>query len=171
MIDWETLRKAGSLRRYHSVPTIGVDTIAAHSFGVAMLTILMTNGNASLQLIKAALYHDLHETYTGDVPGPVKRFDNDIATIFLKLEDDFNRNHKLSVILTYQEEIVLSIADKLDGMLFCLEERRKGNRYMDPVFHKFSQWIKEIEVPAIATDCVTLHEEILSAYKQASAFV
>lgn len=48
-------------------------SVAAHSWGVAMLLLEEApKGVVTLDLIRAALTHDLHESVLGDVPSPAK---------------------------------------------------------------------------------------------------
>ena len=63
----------GVSKRYHTVDTLKSQDIAAHSFGVAWLCEVLTDGKASKELIMAALAHDLAEHIVGDLPSPSKR--------------------------------------------------------------------------------------------------
>ena len=64
---------AGSeVLRYHTVTTLMRETVGHHSHGVACLTLLL-NPNAGRELLTAALWHDLAEHQTGDIPSPAKR--------------------------------------------------------------------------------------------------
>ena len=59
---------AGSeVKRYHTVTTLVSETVGHHSHGVAMMC-LMFDPMASRQLLMAALFHDLAEHQTGDIP-------------------------------------------------------------------------------------------------------
>lgn len=61
-----TVRFRGHVSRWYSV--------AEHGVRVAMEVSQATGGRASGDLLLAALHHDSHEAFTGDIPKPMKRF-------------------------------------------------------------------------------------------------
>lgn len=130
------MRRAHAVKRYHTEHTIGSQTIADHSYGVAMLTLHMTHGQASGNLLRAALYHDLAEQHTGDTPAPAKWASNDLAQALGSMEDDFEKKHGIHVELTDMEKIILKWADSLELMFYCLEQRKLGNQYAEEPFYK-----------------------------------
>jgi len=60
------------VKRFHTLTTLQTETVGHHSHGVACFTLLL-DPDASRQLLLAALFHDLAEQYTGDIPSPAKR--------------------------------------------------------------------------------------------------
>ena len=56
----ETFRAAGAVKRYHIVRTLRQQSVAEHSWNVALL-VYMIYPQASPKLIKAALTHDVAE--------------------------------------------------------------------------------------------------------------
>lgn len=70
----EAILETGQVRRYHANPVMAraLQTTADHSWGVAAL-ILALHPNPSLNLIKAAIFHDSGERFAGDLPAPFKR--------------------------------------------------------------------------------------------------
>ncbi len=134
------IRNGMMVKRYHTVRTVASDTVAQHSHGVAMLCWLLTEGKASAELLMAALTHDLSETNTGDIPSPTKR-----ALGMSELDDENTlRRHGLYTSLTESEARTLSLADKMEGLLFCLEEIHMGNRHVEPVADKYQEYIEEM---------------------------
>ena len=65
------IRTGGKVKRWHTVTTIQQQTVAEHSWGVAMICRKLWPEDKVL--MEAALCHDLGEGLTGDVPWPVKQ--------------------------------------------------------------------------------------------------
>lgn len=130
----KTIRSAADIRRYHTSRVIGEQTIGHHSFNVAMLVRVITNDEASRDLIKAALDHDIPELATGDIPAPTKWLSPKIAEALYELDSKFHSDHGNFFTeihhLTEDEARVLSIADMLELVLFCREQREMGNLHL-----------------------------------------
>jgi len=95
------------------------------------------------KLTTCALFHDITEVLTGDLPTPVKYFNHDIKTIYGQIEvvaaeklkkhlskdlqDDYtvylDKAH-----LTDDERKLLKIADKLCAYIKCIHELNAGNK-------------------------------------------
>lgn len=115
------------VKRFHTMPTVTENTVGQHSHGVAMLCYLMAGEACSVNLLMAALTHDLAEQYVGDVPSPSKRALN-VREQLGQVEDALLDTVGMSFSLTPDEELVLKLADCADGMMFCAKERMLGNR-------------------------------------------
>ena len=130
----KTIRSAADIRRYHTSRVIGEQTIGHHSFNVAMLVRVITNNEAGADLIKAALDHDIPELATGDIPAPTKWLSPKIAEALYELDSQFHSAHGNFFTeahhLTEDEARVLSIADMLELVLFCIEQREMGNTHL-----------------------------------------
>ena len=88
-----------------------------------------------------ALYHDVSEIITGDLPTPVKYFNEDIKSDFHDIEDHARREllKKLPEELrseyediitensTAEERRIIKAADKLSALIKCAEEVKNGN--------------------------------------------
>lgn len=131
------------VRRFHQHSVVLPDINARHSHGVAMLCYLLSPEDPSLNLIMAALTHDLAEYAVGDVPAPTKRAlgirdalstieGNQLETRGLRFEDK----------LTVEEHRTLKMADALDGMLYCVHELRLGNRTLVQPYRTWITWIE-----------------------------
>jgi 5'-deoxynucleotidase YfbR-like HD superfamily hydrolase len=119
--------QAGSVLRYHAAPTVRPQTVGHHSFGVAVIVIYLTSGDASANLLKAAVLHDTAELFTGDIPFTVKRDNADIKTTFDELENRAYAERLLEMPeLTKEERCVLKLADTLEGYLWCVKHESSG---------------------------------------------
>src|SRR5215510_2402154 len=150
------IRFLAELMRLKSVPRIGwllrgvrdVESVAAHSFGVAVIAMLLADRARARglevnveRLLRMALLHDLTESRTGDLPSTIKRYfdkaaikaaDESIAReIFNELGDWsdsylelwFDYEHRVSI-----ESRLVKAADKLDLLMQSREYEKGGAR-------------------------------------------
>ncbi len=130
----ERIRAGGAVRRYHTRTTIGHQSVAEHSWGVAAI-ILEICENPSRRLIEAAIYHDVAEYDTGDVPAQVKR----VAAIrgpMLAFEADVEHDLGIDVELTEDEGAILKFADTMELLFYVLDQRRLGNTTLDDIWKR-----------------------------------
>jgi 5'-deoxynucleotidase YfbR-like HD superfamily hydrolase len=135
---------AGSeVKRYHTVRTLTTETVGHHSHGVAMLCLLL-NPDASVHLLTAALYHDLAECVTGDIPSPAKRLYG-IGNQVSELEDKLLSDHGVSMpqLMPFEKRI-LKLADIAQGALFCTREVELGNRKMSLIYARYISYAEDM---------------------------
>lgn len=138
--------EGGVSKRYHTLETLKEQNIAEHSFGVAWLCEILTQGNARKELIMAALSHDLAEHIVGDIPSPTKR-EMDLSAKFQAYELNKLQSVDLAIYtesLLDGEKQVLQLADMIDGMMFCIKERRLGNQNLGMVFIRFHAYAEQV---------------------------
>lgn len=132
------IRNGGQVRRWHTMSTIGSESVGRHSHSVALICHFLMDQLESKHLLLAALAHDLPEQMTGDIPGNVKPLFNDNCDNRLdELERDILQVRSLLFQLNTVEENTLLLADRIDGMLFCLEEAVKGNDALAKCFRAY----------------------------------
>ncbi len=123
------------------------ENLSEHSLEVAMIahalcvignTRYQRNLNADRAAVKA-LYHDAGEIITGDMPTPVKYYNESIRKAYRQVEDDAEHQllgqlpedlqEEYQNIFARDEELDLYIkaADKLSALIKCIEERSAGN--------------------------------------------
>ena len=109
-----------------------------------------------------ALFHDVPEVYTGDLPTPVKYFDRNTRDSYQNIEDQAIASllGKLPAPLraTYSdlfaggsetEHRLVKAADKLCAYIKCLEEKRAGNREFDYAAENVRRSLDEIGIPEV----------------------
>ena len=144
------IRQGGETERFHSLRTVFNETVGHHSFGVAWMIWLITEGKARAELLMAALQHDLAEHKTGDIPAPTKRQLNIRETVSA-LEDDLLVKAGFRVGgLSPEEDRILHTADVLDGMLACQRERALGNRLVRDCYFNFRQYASDAALHGVA---------------------
>lgn len=141
-IDFIT--SGSEVKRYHTVTTLREETVGHHSHGVAMLCMVLTDYQASSQLLESALMHDLAEHITGDIPSPAKR-EYGIGDQVSALEFRLLRDAALPVYALNQNEIrILKLADIAQGALFCAREVELGNAKMRIVFDRYIAYAEQM---------------------------
>jgi len=142
----EFVRLGSLTKRYHTKHVIHENTVGHHSFGVAII-IYMLCPTASVNLIMAGLVHDLAEHITGDMSSPTKRMYPEMAALLHKLESQFLNDANLGFheTLSKEELRVLDMADKIDGMLYCIGELSLGNMSIVPIFNRYASYVEELK--------------------------
>jgi len=121
------LREGGAVKRWHTITNVKEQTVAAHSWGVASI-VLDLWPDCSNNLIRAALWHDIAELHTGDIPAPIKWEDREFALACHNIEQRIQEQFSLFEELTEKEQTRLKMADILELMWYCLDEIKLGNK-------------------------------------------
>ena len=125
------------------------ENIAEHSLEVAIITHLLCElrnrrfgGNVDVsKAVMTAVYHDVPEIITGDLPTPVKYYDPDIRDAYKRVEhaavdkllsgipEDMRGDYAPLFDESDDPEIaqIVKAADKISALIKCIEERRSGN--------------------------------------------
>jgi 5'-deoxynucleotidase len=92
------------------------------------------------RILAAALFHDMNEVLTGDLPTPIKYYNEkikesykDIERISLEkmlslLDEETAKEYRALLELTPEEQKLIKGADKLCAYIKCLQELERGNR-------------------------------------------
>lgn len=143
----EFMLAGGFTKRFHTVMTLREHTVAAHSYGVACLCYLLSNCDPSVNLLMAALTHDMAEQFVGDIPSPSKRGSTALKEHLDKLEGGFLFTNGLVFELDPKEKVILKTADIFDGMWNCIQERKLGNKGIEVAYHNFNSYATSILPP------------------------
>lgn len=137
------------IRRWSLMHSLREETDTEHSFQVAYVAhalALITNNLGGEQVdigevLAMALYHDLSETVTGDMPTPVKYFRPEMRALYGGLE----QSAKNRLLATLPENLraayapvvdpdertlawkLVKSADRISAYLKCAEETKSGN--------------------------------------------
>ena len=133
MNDLFNMIRGGAIKRYHTLEIIGEQSVATHSWGVAII-LQFLEPNVSKQAILRALTHDVAELFTGDVPAPVKWDNPDLVEVLKRIDDKYESEIGIEYELTPQEIALGKQADMFELLVFCVRQRRLGNTNMNEVF-------------------------------------
>ncbi|MDF2544495.1 MAG: hypothetical protein K0S47_4213 [Herbinix sp.] len=159
------------------------ENISEHSLEVSILAhalSIISNEHFGKQLNaeKAALigiYHDATEIITGDMPTPIKYFNEDIQGAFKEIEEiaakrllamlpDHMQKSYESIFFPKEEDAYLwklvKAADKLSALIKCIEEGKAGNTE----FISAEKSIKEALVSMQLPEVNFFMEEFLPSY-------
>lgn len=132
-MDLDFLANGRVTRRYHGLPMLDYQRVDSHSYGVAQLCRYLLqdydDAGAHINVIYAALDHDLAEFRTGDIPGPSKRYLGIREPVQRWEEELMNEAGLAQPELNEVEARILKIADAAEGCLHTIEERRMGNAH------------------------------------------
>ncbi len=150
------------------------ENLCEHSLEVSVIAhALATIGNVrydkKLNTEKAALiglYHDASEIITGDMPTPIKYYNNELKTAFKDVENI--ACHKLldklpadlraayePILIKSEEDAYLwklvKAADKLSAMIKCIEETASGNTEFSSALNATSKTLNKLadELPEV----------------------
>lgn len=111
-----------------------------------------------------ALYHDASEIITGDMPTPIKYFDEQMRETYKRIEESANTRlvgmlppvfqEEFTDILGYEErdpsyQPVVKAADKISAYLKCLEEEKCGNKEFSAAGRSIAAIINAMELPCV----------------------
>ena len=169
--------------RWALMPNANKENIAEHSHSVAVIAhALALIGNREFgknynpeRAALLALYHDTTEVITGDMPTPVKYYNDEIKSVYKDIEktagdrllkmlpDDYKQDY---VPLFHKSDVdkqlwkLVKAADKISALVKCIEENRMGNREFDIALKSQEQKIADIDMPEVKF----FSEHFLKAY-------
>jgi 5'-deoxynucleotidase YfbR-like HD superfamily hydrolase len=125
--------EGGEVKRYHTMPTIGEQTVANHSWGVAVILSWLKPDISPKALLKA-LTHDVAEKQTGDMPAPTKWNYTKLAKELSKVEKKVEKELGVDYELTQEESEYFKQSDLFELLLYCVNQRSLGNTNVNVVF-------------------------------------
>lgn len=146
-------RDAGQVKRWHVKRTHRTQTVAEHTFGMLMLVKQMVEEDSTgfepfevLDLYNAILHHDLPELMTGDIPAPIKRAHPQLGPILEIVEAELAPLYR-DFDLTQNQAVMLKWADRMELVLWCVEEYEMGNRNTKATIERGLGWIMQAQMP------------------------
>lgn len=177
---------AGRMRlinRWSLMQNASQENIAEHSHSVAVIAhALCVIGNKKFgksynaeRCALLALYHDTTEVITGDMPTPVKYYNNDIKSAYKSIESAAGSRlldmlpeelkDEYSPLFNKEpadEELwkIVKAADKIDALIKCINETRLGNKEFEKALEAQKQIIADIDMDEVRY----FEKEFLPAY-------
>ena len=169
--------------RWALMPNANKENIAEHSHSVAVIAhALALIGNREFgknynpeRAALLALYHDTTEVITGDMPTPVKYYNDEIKSVYKDIEETAGDRLLKMLPDDYKQDYVplfhksdedkqlwklVKAADKISALVKCIEENRMGNREFDIALKSQEQKIADIDMPEVKF----FSEHFLKAY-------
>lgn len=121
-------------------------------------------GNVSEKdVLACAVYHESSEVITGDLPTPIKYFNDDIKNSFKNIESFANDTlikmlppelQKIMRPYVYEEveddvKKIVKAADRLCAYIKCMEEKKSGNTEFDKAGIRVMESIKSMNMPEV----------------------
>lgn len=148
------------------------ENIAEHSHCVAVIAhALAVIGNKKFgkgydaqRVALLALYHDTTEVITGDMPTPVKYYNDEIKSVYKDIEriagnrlldmlpDEFKDDYKPFFEKDDADKdlwLLVKAADKISALIKCIEENRMGNKEFEKALEAQEQKISQINLPEV----------------------
>ncbi|HQC54412.1 MAG TPA: 5'-deoxynucleotidase [Clostridia bacterium] len=140
------------------------EQVAQIAFGLAVINNKIFNGSADVgKCVSIAIFHDVSEVITGDLPTPVKYYNKELNDAYKGLESVAN-NKIISMLPdelkgafeevisadknSYEAELVKA-ADKIAAYVKCVEELKAGNKEFTKAKKSNKALIDEIELPEV----------------------
>lgn len=159
------------INRWGLMNNTQIENISEHSLQVAMfahaLAIIKNKkcgGNVNPEKIAVlALYHDTSEIITGDMPTPIKYYDENIKKSYKKIEHAA-QTRLLNLLPEYLQEDykepiftlcdqdskkIVKAADKLSALVKCIEEIRMGNDEFKSAKNTIEKAINNMNLPEL----------------------
>lgn len=144
----QVVLEASWVRRWHTMPENGAtETVGHHSFQVASF-IAVFCPEVTTQLLLAALEHDRHERWSGDIPSPGRRavpegqsYEDIMQDRLDRLVDgDYAMRHELEP----WEQMWLKLADAACAFYWCCHQQRLGNSHVTNAYFGCLEGVKKI---------------------------
>lgn len=121
------------VRRWHTMPESGhPETTGHHMYQVAMFILTFKPEDPSLELVKAALTHDRHERWSGDIPSPGRRAVPQLQTgedvVQMRCDELFADDS--GSCLEPHELAWLRLADASCAWYWCVHQKNLGNMHV-----------------------------------------
>ena len=138
------IRRLSHVKRWAIVPKIKDQSVAEHSYFVSLYTLKMCqelgkSTEFSLNAVEYALQHDAGEAFTGDIPSPLK----DIVGGIKEAENTIKEWMGLNLSITDEMSSIVHLADKLDALLWLIQEYRMGNTTIVRIKHELLVRVNE----------------------------
>lgn len=142
--DIEAAMRFGSVKRWHMLDTVRIQTLAEHSGNVALLAMIIAYHAPGMYfgacgvVAATALVHDLPEVFTGDIPTPTKRH----ITGLDKMEDSLLTTLPRMGV-SEDVKILIKICDLADGIRFIRLHGSGaiGQHATEGLIEQFDNWV------------------------------
>jgi len=136
--------------------------VIAHALAVIRRDVFGGDADPGLAA-SIALFHDSSEIFTGDMPTPIKYYDNEIMDAYKKVESVALRklltalpselrntyNQLLSPNIDAETMALVKAADRLSAYIKCIEELKTGNHEFHHAAKQSKEKLSSMGVPEV----------------------
>ena len=136
--------------------------VLAHALALIRRDVLKLEGPDPDRCAVAALYHDVSEILTGDLPTPIKYYSDEIKAAYKEVER-ISGEKLLNMLppqlrdsyahLIHEDDPqllpIVKAADKLSAHIKCLEEQKAGNAEFDSAARQTWEAMKAMALPEL----------------------
>lgn len=160
------MRSAARVARFHTVPTLRSQSVGEHTFGVIAILMEVYDDEVGglLEVIQAAMRHDVPETITGDVPAPAKWMYPQLENALRGAEFDIDKKYELTNILTPKQIELIKFADLMELVIYSLEEVDMGNKHMAVMAYNALNAIKRRMLYSVSDAAYELYNEVVMSF-------
>jgi 5'-deoxynucleotidase len=159
------IKRWGLMRSEHE------ETLAEHSSEVAIISHALASISNEVygknidigKVVTLALFHDVTEVYTGDLPTPIKYYSPAMRSIYAKIESEAVENlidHLPGELKSTYRPIIdpkdeplykyVKAADKICAYIKCVEEEKGGNLEFSSAKIATLDQINALEMPEVS---------------------
>ena len=143
-------REGSMVERCHTVRHLGSYTNGQHSFDMLTLALeLIPEDELSKDLMKAIIYHDLPERWTGDVPHPMKVASTSLEDVLIWHENEIKESMGWGVVLAPDEHMWLQSLDRLEFYLWTSDQLILGNENVNEIYRRMHKLMCEDRHPQV----------------------
>lgn len=142
-------RAAGLVRRFHTWPVLREQTVAEHSWQVVRILYAVWP-DPPAHLVVAALFHDVGEIATGDLPSYAKARSSNLRQAAEEMENAawlamcLPWGVPAPELLTTDELVVLKFCDRMELLEHSFQEGMLGNRFADPMMNRVEGAVRSL---------------------------
>ncbi|MGR9115385.1 MAG: 5'-deoxynucleotidase [Gammaproteobacteria bacterium] len=166
-----TINRLKYIQRWGLKRNSCIENVKEHSFDVCVIAHLLCvikneffGANIDPgEVVLAALYHDAHESITGDLPTPIKKFNRGIFETYKEIESLAS----IALVETLPEQLkddlynyvtescddaiaeLVKAADTISAYVKCLEEIQAGNHEFKDALGEIEQRLDQIDLPEV----------------------
>ena len=165
------MHRMKNIKRWNLMRNTREENVQEHSHAVSVIAHALCVINNSVfggdvcerDVLAYAVYHEAGEVITGDLPTPIKYFNEDIKNSYKNIErfaektlvemlpDEIKDSVGRYVYGNVDESVkkIVKAADRLCAYIKCLEEKKSGNSEFDKAALRTMESIKDMNMPEV----------------------
>lgn len=164
------LNRMKYIERWSLMHSTVKENVMEHSAGVAMIAhalgvinnVVFSGGVSPDRCAAIAIFHEASEVITGDLPTPIKYYNEDIRSAYKNIEEIAEKQLLATLPETFRESygplvlpgkgaeyVLVKAADKIAAYLKCVEELKYGNKEFLKAKNATLKAIRDMGLPEV----------------------